>query len=231
MPASRPRRPPPLCSSTRRSGDYRKPAQLLRCAKVDRHQVSLTHSWADAATSAQLHTIPALGRAEKASALIKTSNLTSENNPEFPTSNPSAPTGGLRGALPQTATAIWGIPAAVTLLRIARTKARAAYGWISAACMSLRLLPATLLASWLAGILRRIGDQMFAMNDEEADWRGWHIQRRHAGLGRRYRDPVFDTLIRCPGCRGNGTVAARACAGCSGTGRIVLDQPPIPRDG
>jgi DnaJ-class molecular chaperone len=72
---------------------------------------------------------------------------------------------------------------------------------------------------------------MFAVNDEEAGWHGWQVQRRHAGLGRRYRDPMFDTLIRCPDCRGNGTIAAGACARCSGTGRIVLDQPPIPRDG
>jgi hypothetical protein len=192
--------------------------------------VPLKHSWADAATSAQLHTIPALGRAEGASALTKTSNLTSKDNPRFPTGNPGFTTGRLRGTLGQIATATWGGPAAVTLLRTACAKVCAAYGWASAACTSLVHLPATFLASWLAGILRRTGDRMFAMNDEEAGWRGWQIQRRHAGLGRRYRDPMFDTLIQCPGCRGNGTIAAGACAGCSGTGRIVLDQPPIPRD-
>jgi hypothetical protein len=221
---------PPLCSSTR-GGDRRKPTELPRCTRMGRHRVPLKHSWADAATSAQLHTIPALGRAERASALIKTSNLTSNNNPGFPTGNPGSPTGRLRGTLGQIASATWRGPAAVTLLRTAYGKVCAACGRAGTACTSLLRLPATLLASWLAGIGRRIGDRMFAMNDEEAGWRGWHIQRRHAGLGRRYRDPMFDTLIRCPDCRGNGTIAAGACAGCSGTGRIVLDQPPIPRDG
>jgi hypothetical protein len=163
--------------------------------------------------------------------LVKISNLTSKNNPGVLTGTPGFPTGKLPGALGRIATAIRGVPAAITLLRIACAKACATYGWASAACTSLLRLPATLLASWLAGILGRVGDRMFAMNDEEAGWRGWQVQRRHAGLGRRYRDPMFDTLIRCPDCRGNGTIAASACAGCSGTGRIVLDLPPIPRDG
>ena len=43
----------------------------------------------------------------------------------------------------------------------------------------------------LADLLDRIGDRMFAMNDAEANWRDWEIERRNAGLGRRYRDARF----------------------------------------
>ena len=84
----------------------------------------------------------------------------------------------------------------------------------------------------IAGTVRRIGDLVFMANDEEACWRGWTIQPRFAGLGRRYRDPMFDTLAPCPHCRGLGVTAADSlCVKCSGTGRITLDPPPFPHDG
>ncbi len=92
--------------------------------------------------------------------------------------------------------------------------------------------PARLRLTWLAGILRRLGDLIFMANDEEAYWRGWTIERRHAGLGRRYRDPVFDTVTRCSHCRGLGITAEDSlCVKCSGTGRVAHDQPPFPGDG
>jgi hypothetical protein len=104
--------------------------------------------------------------------------------------------------------------------------------------VSALVVPATLACpaphrlGWLAGILRQIGDLIFMPCDEEAYWRGWAIERRHAGLGRRYRDPVFDTVTECPLCRGLGiTVEESLCVKCSGTGRIALDQPPFPFDG
>jgi hypothetical protein len=98
--------------------------------------------------------------------------------------------------------------------------------------MRLVRAPAAILSGWLADLLTRIGDRMFAMNDEEAGWRGWHIERRQAGLGRRYRDPQFDTLSQCPDCRGIGGIAADSpCAQCSGTGRLVLGRPPSLHDG
>ena len=100
------------------------------------------------------------------------------------------------------------------------------------------VIPATLSClatrrlAWLTGILRQVGDLIFMANDEEAYWRGWTIQRRHAGLSRRYRDPVFDTVTRCPHCRGLGITAEDSlCVKCSGTGRVALDQPPYPYDG
>jgi hypothetical protein len=93
--------------------------------------------------------------------------------------------------------------------------------------------PSVILAGWLADLLIRIGDWMFAINDQEAGWRGWEIERRHAGLGRRYRDPLFDTLSQCLHCGGIGVQADVRCAQCSGTGRLVLGRPPTPleRDG
>jgi RecJ-like exonuclease len=85
---------------------------------------------------------------------------------------------------------------------------------------------------WLAGIVEGIGDLIFMATDEEAYWRGWTIERRQAGLGRRYRDPAFDTLATCPHCRGLGITAAESlCVKCTGTGRITVGQPPFPHDG
>jgi hypothetical protein len=57
-----------------------------------------------------------------------------------------------------------------------------------------RDITARTLVSWLAGIPRRLGAQLFVMGDAEADWHGWQITSLHGGLGRRYRDPLFATL-------------------------------------
>jgi hypothetical protein len=170
---------------------------------VDRHRVPRKHSWADAATSAQLDTIPARARAKGVSALTNISNLVGKDNPR-------AVTESHRGSLIPAATVTWG--------RLADMLVRA---------------PSVILAGWLADLLFRIGDWMFAMNDQEAGWRGWEIERRHAGLGRRYRDPQFDTLSQCSHCGGIGVQADVRCAQCSGTGRLVLGRPPTPleRDG
>ena len=77
-------------------------------------------------------------------------------------------------------------------------------------------------ASWLAYALRRCGDRWFAMNDNEAYWRGWQISKTHAGLGRRYRDPRFDMLASCARCAGAGVYADAPCGPCLGTGRVTL---------
>jgi hypothetical protein len=83
--------------------------------------------------------------------------------------------------------------------------------------------------SWLAFIPRRLGDYLFTMNDNEAYWRGWQITKTHGGLGRRYRDPLFDTLAECPACQGAGACASTgcastACARCLGTGRVTIGE-------
>jgi hypothetical protein len=53
---------------------------------------------------------------------------------------------------------------------------------------------AGLVAAWLAGLPRRAGRRLFAMNDLEAGWRGWQVIEIRGGLGRQYRDHRFDSL-------------------------------------
>jgi hypothetical protein len=78
------------------------------------------------------------------------------------------------------------------------------------------------ILEWLAAFPRRWGDRWFAVNDAEAEWRGWQMTRVHAGLGRRYRDPRFGTLAECAWCRGAGLIADAPCVPCSGTGRVTI---------
>ena len=86
-------------------------------------------------------------------------------------------------------------------------------------------LAAAVLLSWLAYIPRRLGDHIFTWNDTEAYWRGWQITKVHGGLGRRYRDPRFDTLTACPQCRGRGiSTQDTPCAPCLGTGRVSTEE-------
>lgn len=53
---------------------------------------------------------------------------------------------------------------------------------------------AGIVAAWLAGLPRRAGRRLFAMNDLEARWRGWQVTETAGGLGRQYRDWRFDSL-------------------------------------
>ncbi len=78
-----------------------------------------------------------------------------------------------------------------------RAPARAAAApdtWTSPAPRRDRLLAR--LGAGLAALARRSGDRLFAMGDAEASWHGWQTTRTHRGLGRRYRDPLFDTLAQ-----------------------------------
>jgi len=98
--------------------------------------------------------------------------------------------------------------------------------------MALPCAQTAILAGWLGAFSARAGEIIFAACDEETGWRGWSIERRHGGLTRVYSDPVFELIVRCPQCRGLGTAPGGAeCGPCSGTGRLVLDQPPIASDG
>ena len=90
-------------------------------------------------------------------------------------------------------------------------------------------LAAAVLLSWLAYIPRRLGDHVFTWNDSEAYWHGWQITKVHGGLGRRYRDLRFDTMVACSQCQGGGasTNDGRAdtpCAPCLGTGRVSTEE-------
>ena len=204
-------RQPPLCTSTRSRDERRKPHQLPGCT-VDWHHLPRERSWADAGTSTQPDTIPAHARAEGVSALSNSSKVLGIDNPLVVTrsyrDDPLVPAGretsgpGTPG--PASPRVPWSRPAG------ARATAP------GAGCRS----------------PTRIGDLLFAGNDEEARWRGWSIEERRAGLARVYRDPAFDRLVQCPDCRGAGvTTAEFRCAPCSGTGRLILDQPPIAHDG
>jgi hypothetical protein len=51
---------------------------------------------------------------------------------------------------------------------------------------------------------------------------GLQMTRAHGGLGRRYRDPRFDTLAECTQCRGAGFRADVRCLPCLGTGRVTI---------
>lgn len=211
-------RPLLLCSSARNVDRRRKPPPAPWCTR-DCHRMLQKHCWADAATSAQLSDTTAHARARGVT-LPKTSNLIGKDKPR-------AVTTGYQAVPTPVAEATLGHPGTVRLIRLACLGARAALVRL----LDARSRPA-LLAGWLAGLLTRAGDLIFAANDREALWCGWEIHRRHAGLSRRYRDPRFGTLARCSHCRGLGTtVASSPCAHCSGTGRISLDQPPLSHDG
>jgi len=107
-----------------------------------------------------------------------------------------------------------------------------AYAGARAALMVVPRARTVMLAGWLAGLIARAGDLIFAATDEEAGWRGWSIERRPGGLSRVYHDPAFNLIVHCPQCRGLGTAPADAeCGRCCGTGRLVLDQPSIASDG
>jgi hypothetical protein len=112
--------------------------------------------------------------------VINTSNFTSTNNPLWRLDAPAAPTlpsgsgvpghGAVAGRLGPDGTGIRGLGA---LLTTGVTAGR-------------------IMLSWLAALPGRLGDRLFAMNDNEAYWRDWQITKTHGGLGRRYRDPSFD---------------------------------------
>ena len=148
--------------------------------------------------------------------MIEISNFTSENKPPSPlgelreptrTSLSGAPAGAAQAAAPSDT---WTLRA-----RAGRALASAARAMATAA---------RVLLGWLAGIPRRLGDRLFAMNDAEAYWRGWQITRTQGGLGRRYRDPRFDTLAECPKCRGAGAVGDQPCPPCLSTGRVTIGE-------
>jgi len=56
----------------------------------------------------------------------------------------------------------------------------------------------TRLARWLRKQAETAGQRLFARDDLIAIQHGWQITTRYGGLGRRYRDPRFDTLPTPP---------------------------------
>ncbi len=143
--------------------------------------------------------------------MINISNFTSEDKSQWRPARPTAPADPPRAA---------ALRRTVIAERAGPRPPRSAVVRFGQALVT----TAALLVSWLAAIPRRSGDRLFAMNDNEAYWRGWQITRVHGGLGRRYRDPRFDTLAECLKCRGAGGTAKVPCLPCLGTGRITLDE-------
>ncbi len=80
--------------------------------------------------------------------------------------------------------------------------------------------------SRLAELAGMAGTWLFARDDRAALAHGWQITERHAGLGRRYRDPRFDTLLRCRDCGGDGARDGDPCQHCRGTGRVTRQRSP-----
>jgi hypothetical protein len=161
--------------------------------------------------------------------VINITNITCQDNPPWPPAGPAGrpvePTrriGSTAGPIGSTAGPIGSTagPIGSTAGRIGSTVGRIG---------STVGLAAAVLLSWLAYIPRRLGDHIFTWNDIDAYWRGWQITKVHGGLGRRYRDPLFDTVAPCPQCQGGGadTKDGRAdipCAPCLGTGRISTEE-------
>ena len=144
--------------------------------------------------------------------MINTSNLTSKNKPPWLLAELPGPARMSRPRAPSRT------PRADTWTL------RARFGRVLAGAVRALDIGGQVLLSWLAAIPRRLGDRLFARNDAEAYWRNWQIIRTHGGLGRRYRDPHFDTLAECPKCRGAGVAGDLPCPPCLGAGRVTLGE-------
>ena len=181
-----------------------------------------TRRWAGAATPTQRNTTHAQDRARRASDVINISNFGNEDNPRWPRGTAA---GRLMTAGPPVTAPVAGRSAGA---RTGEAGARNRDTWTRVRDTSTRIWSALTVIAWvLAGsvssIPRRWLDRLFEKNDAEAYWRGWQITRVHGGLGRRYRDPRFDTLAECSRCRGAGTGAGEPCPPCSGTGRVEIE--------
>lgn len=112
-----------------------------------------------------------------ASDVVNVSNFTSINKPLWPPGTPAEPPRPAGPADPAAAGRVYPDGTETHGLGALFTTGAAA---------------ARIMLSWLAARPGRLGDRLFAMNDNEAYWRDWQITRTHGGFGRRYRDPSFD---------------------------------------
>ena len=83
---------------------------------------------------------------------------------------------------------LWNQPTGRPPGRLARAAARA--GNACGNCVA-----------WLAGVPRRAGLRLHALNDAEARWWHWDVAEYRGGLVRQYRDARFAALPDNPGLR------------------------------
>ncbi len=111
--------------------------------------------------------------------------------------------------------------------KIAKLASIAKIAWI-ARIATFVTIAAGVVADRVTDLPRRMTNRLFAVNDDEAYWRDWQIMRVHCGFGRRYRDPLFDTLVTCTDCKGTGigTIELAGlnlpCGICLGFGRLTV---------
>ncbi|MGH3189945.1 MAG: hypothetical protein ACRDPY_43080 [Streptosporangiaceae bacterium] len=147
--------------------------------------------------------------------MINISNFISEDNPSWPQ---HGTTERLTSVRPSTAARAAGrSPGAWT--RDTGARVRDTWTWIRNGLT----VVACMLAAWVSSMPRRWLDRLFEKNDAEAYWRGWQISKVRGGLGRRYRDPHFDTLAACSRCVGMGSREGQPCSPCVGTGRVMIE--------
>jgi hypothetical protein len=107
-------------------------------------------------------------------------------------------------------------------VRPAAASVRLAGAWIRLACAQLKPGPGERLTEWMARCVEQLGDLVFASKDQEAGWHAWDVERRDAGLGRRYRDRRFQALVPCPRCHRVSTAAnGGVCTQCSAADRLI----------
>jgi hypothetical protein len=115
--------------------------------------------------------------------MINGTNLLGKDNPRWPNGNATETTNFLVVASPHLA---------APRRRLARYPGIATIPVISVRKTFRTACGA--LGDRLRDLPRRIGAKLFAANDAEARWHGWHVTELHAGLARSYRDPRFDAL-------------------------------------
>jgi hypothetical protein len=81
---------------------------------------------------------------------------------------------------------------------------------------------------WFDRLVLRLGEWLFAADeDARATARGWEVRRGARGT-RVYRDPRWNTVHACAACGGHGLIPAdgAACPACAGTG-VVRSAPAV----
>jgi hypothetical protein len=193
-----PPRPLPLCMSARRPARHRRQKPRVPGRQpVIRCTIPWKHRWAGAATPTQRNTARTREPPRRASDVINGTNLFQKDNPRWTIGNATetikVPDAGLPP--PREPAPVPPGPA------VSRT-------WVSnhpaAAVWDALRTAAGIALAWLAGLPRRAGNRLFAMNDAEAGWRGWQVTELAGGLARQYRDARFDTLRAQLDARGGG---------------------------